>query len=351
MRIGARTIAADQPPYIIAEIGVNHDGSAARAHDLIRAAADAGADAVKFQAFRANLLMSSAARLAAYQRKAGATDPVEMLSRLELRTPDLPRLIDAAHECGMHAIVTVFSLELVDEVGSLDWDAFKIASPDIINRPLIDALGGVGRPLIVSTGAADAMEVRRAIEWLEPGAPFALMQCVSSYPTSDHEASLGAIEALREMTDAPIGYSDHTTLVDTGALAVCAGAWLLEKHLTYDRNAAGPDHAASLDSAKFGEYVGLARRAHRILGDRAKHPLPSERDVRCVSRQSVVARRVIRTGETIRRDDLTIKRPGTGVEPWRIDELIGGRAARTIAADMPLTPEDVRPPVEAAARR
>jgi N,N'-diacetyllegionaminate synthase len=351
MRIGARTIATDQPPYVIAEIGVNHDGSAARAGDLIRAAALAGADAVKFQAFRAGLLMSSAARLAVYQQEAGAVDPIEMLSRLELGTPDLARLIETAHDCGMHAIVTIFSLELVDEVGALDWDAFKIASPDIINRPLIDAVGDLGHPLIISTGAADVMEVHRAIDWLEPGAPFALMQCVSSYPTSDHDAALGAIESMRDLTEAPIGYSDHTTSVDTGALAVCAGAWLLEKHLTHDRSAAGPDHAASLDPVQFGDYVRLARRAHRMLGDRTKRPLASERDVRCVSRQSVVSRRPIHAGDMIRRDDLTIKRPGTGVEPWRINDLIGGRAARTIAADMPLMPEDVHPVAEAAVLR
>lgn len=351
MRIGSREIGHRQPPYVIAEIGVNHDGSIDRAIELADAARRAGADAVKFQCFRADLLLSRAARLAAYQREAGAADPFEMLRSLELSIDDLIEAARRAQSIGLHAIVTVFSVELVGPASRFAWDAYKTASPDIINRPLLDALLAARGPLILSTGAADVDEVERAIDWIDSRAPFALMQCVSAYPTPDGSASLGGIGALRELTAAPVGYSDHTPGADTGAMAVCAGACLLEKHLTYDRGARGPDHAASLDPDQFAEYIRLARRAWDMIGPIEKRILPVERDVRGVSRQSLVVTRAIRRGERVARADLTVKRPGGGIEPWRIDEVAGRAAARDLDPDMPLLPGDLVEAPEPAASR
>ncbi len=364
--IAGRPVGRDAVVYIIAEIGVNHDGSPQRALELVDAASDAGADAIKLQLFRADLLMSGASRLAAYQQAAGERDPLAMLRRLELPLEAMARVVERAHSKGLHAIVTPFSLPLIAEAQRLPWDAYKTASPDIIHHPLLEALAATGKPMIVSTGAATIEEVERAVAWLAPAkGRVALLQCVSSYPCEPQNASIAGMAALAGLAGftGPIGYSDHTPSVDTGAIAVnCPGvpAQILEKHLTYSKSAQGPDHAASLDPAEFRQYVTLARdesqmlvwmggrtvRAGSVLHDARLGPpqkrvLPCEQDVRRVSRQSIVSARAIVPGERLTREHLTIKRPGTGIEPFRVDEVIGRTAARAIEADVPITPEDL----------
>ncbi len=343
MRIGTRNIGRVFDPYVIAEIGVNHDGSVERALELVDAAAGAGADAVKLQLFRGDLLMSKEARLAAYQRAAGEADPLEMLRRLELSVDQMSPIVDRAHERGVHAVVSVFSVELVREAERLAWDAYKTASPDVINRPLLEALAATNRPLIVSTGTATLDEVERAVRWLPSIFDrLALLQCVSSYPTPVDRAALGGIVALREISPGPVGYSDHTALVETGGLAVAAGASILEKHLTYSRAAAGPDHAASLEPAEFAQYVSGARRSHSMAGPEKKIVLDVEREVRDVSRQSLVAARDLGVGHRIVRGDLTVKRPGTGIEPWRMGEIVGRIVGRPVERDSLVREEDLR---------
>jgi N,N'-diacetyllegionaminate synthase len=390
MQIGKRQIGPEAPVYVIAELGVNHDGSGARLVELVEAAAEAGADAVKFQLFRAELLMGLAARLAGYQAAAGERDPLGMLRRLELSAEAMGPAVRRARELGVHAIATVFSVELVDEAESLDLDAYKTASPDIVHRPLLKRLAGTGRPLIVSTGASTLEEVARAVGWLQavphgelphpenmkvacsagslerpPHRLFrtargrlALLQCVSCYPTRAEDAAIGGMVALAKIPgfEGPVGYSDHTVEVDTGAAAARLGACILEKHMTWCRSASGPDHGASLEPAEFRAYASLARdeSVMRVwMGERApaehdrrwgafeKHVLECERDVRRVSRQSVTAVRDLPAGHVLTREDMTFKRPGTGVEPWRLDEMLGRRLARSVSADMPLTDEDV----------
>lgn len=342
MRIGTRHIGHGLEPYIIAEIGVNHDGSVERAVALVESAADAGADAVKLQLFRAELLLSRASRLAGYQKEAGERDPVEMLRRLELPGGGMRAVVDRARARRVHAIVTVFSLELVPEAERVGFDAYKAASPDIVNRPLIDAMLGTGRPLILSTGAATEKEVARAIGWVgAAGERAAVLQCVSSYPTPAEQAALAGIGALRDLVHVPVGYSDHTASEETGALAVAAGACILEKHLTYDRGAAGPDHAASLDPAQFARYVSQARRAAVMVGREGKRVLDIERDVRTVSRQSLVTTRALPAGHRIGEGDLAVKRPGTGIEPWRLTEIVGQTTARAVESDTPLLEDDL----------
>jgi N,N'-diacetyllegionaminate synthase len=358
MRIGNRQVGGGAPVYIIAEIGVNHDGSPQRAMELVELAADAGADAVKFQLFRTDLLMSRAAKLAAYQRAAGESDPLAMLRRLELGTPELARLAARARALGLHAIITVFSLALASEAALAGWDACKTASPDIVHRPLLDALAATGRPLIVSTGASRLEEVQRAAGWLRGRAEVAMLQCVSCYPTPREHAAIRAMEALRAALPdgTPVGYSDHTPDVDTGAIAAAYGAQILEKHFTYSRRAPGPDHAASLEPAEFRAYAALARDESAMrgwagaalplpddprLGPPSKRVLDCELDVRRVSRQSIIAARALPAGHILAPEDLTIKRPGVGIEPWRLEELPGRALRRDVAADTPLVPEDV----------
>lgn len=379
MQIGNTHIGLDHPPYIIAEIGVNHDGDVERALSLTDAAAEAGADAVKLQFFETDRLMSKAAKLAAYQKNAGETDPIAMLRRLELSIDEMARVVDRAHERGIHAIVTVFSTELVEVAETLAWDAYKTASPDIVNLPLLEALEATGRPMIVSTGASTLDEVVRAVGWLNSARDrLALLQCVSSYPAP--EAALGGIRAIADATGLPTGYSDHTHGTHRAAWrAVGAGALMLEKHITYDTRASGPDHAASItpdlmrayvEQARLGvevrscvdscmkssqptDHAELAERfalspsvageARKWLGSIAveKRVLDCERDVREVSRQSVVTTRDIDPGETITRDMLTIKRPGTGILAYRLDEVVGSVAKRGIEADVPVVEDDI----------
>lgn len=342
MKIGDRQIGPGHSPYIIAEIGVNHDGSAERAIELVGSAAQAGADAIKLQLFETDRLMGGAARLAAYQKDAGESDPLAMLRRLELGVEQMREIVRRAHGAGVHAIVTVFSTELVEPARALGWDAFKSASPDIVHRPLLTAMARSGLPLIVSTGAATLDEVMRGVGWLsDHRSRLALLQCVSSYPTPDASAALGGIASIAQATGLPTGYSDHTASTDTGALAVAAGACILEKHLTYDRHAAGPDHSASLEPAGFAEYVRLARRARIMLGRGGKQVLPIERDVRDVSRQSLTTTRALGAGHTLGAGDLTVKRPGGGIEPWRLDEVVGRTLARALDADATLAEEDL----------
>lgn len=350
MRIGSREIGPGHPVYVIAEIGVNHDGDPARALQLVDAAADAGADAIKMQFFEADRLMSRAAKLAAYQAAAGEHDPIDMLRRLELSLDDMARVVERAHQRGIHAIVSVFSVEHVEPVARLPWDALKSASPDIINRPLLDALAATGRPLIVSTGAATIAEVLRAAEWLAPAHELlAILQCVSAYPTPSEHAALEGIDAIaHELSATPIaiGYSDHTESIDTAAHAARHGATILEKHLTHSRAAAGPDHAASLEPTDLADYTRHAKAAardKRAPDSRAvKAVLAIEQDVRAASRQSLVTTRHLSPARVIARDDLTIKRPGTGIPPFRLDEIIGQRPARSVEADVPLTDADLR---------
>lgn len=386
MRIGEQEIGPGHAPYVIAEIGVNHDGEVERALKLTDAAADAGADAVKLQLFETDRLMSKAAKLAAYQKNAGETDPLAMLRRLELSIDDMAKVVHRAHARGIHAIVTVFSVELVEVAERLEWDAYKSASPDIINKPLLEAMAATGKPLIVSTGASELNEVTRAAGWLEGIRDrLAFLQCVSSYPASEN--ALGGIRAIAEATQLPTGYSDHTLGYQAATIAVSFGACILEKHITDDRHRPGPDHAASLLDHLFHNYVEHANSGTRMqeyvnkaiadgindwprdlegkirvkkyatdemqphpgwtgiynvhVSDFAKRVLDCERDVREVSRQSLVSTRALRAGDVLTREMLTIKRPGTGIPPFMIDEMIGRRVVRDVEMDVPIVREDV----------
>jgi N-acetylneuraminate synthase/N,N'-diacetyllegionaminate synthase len=341
MYIASRPIDRSHPPYVIAELGVNHDGSVHRALELVDAAHFAKADAVKLQFFKTDLLMSSAAKLASYQAAAGESDPISMLRRLEFSTQNMAPVVNRAHELGMHAIVTVFSDSLVREAMTLSWDAFKTASPDITHKPLLDALVASGLPLIISTGAANLDEVARAMGWLAPARErTAVLQCVSSYPTGVQHAALAGIADIARLAPGPVGYSDHTSLLETGAMAVAAGACVLEKHLTYDNHAKGPDHAASLTGVNLAIYIRLARQAHAMMGE-GKAVQSIEHDVRRVSRQSITTTRPLPVGHVLTAADLTIKRPGTGLEPSRLESTLGRRLARAIEADVPVVEEDL----------
>lgn len=332
--VGNRVIGFDQPVFVVAEIGVNHDGSLKRAAELVQHAAEAGADAVKFQVFRAATLMHATASFASYQiDRVPETDPAAMLHRYELTAEELRKLTSLARRLGLVPLATPFSPADVQLIDALDLPAIKIASPDVVNRPLLECAAATGRPLFVSTGAATLDEIDAASGWLRAvNATFALLHCVSSYPVPTTQANLCWIAELAARYAVPAGYSDHTTELLTGACATSAGAVIIEKHLTYDRAAEGPDHAASTEPAAFADFVRLIRAAQRMRGRRGKHLLDIEQDVRTASRQSLVSARDLSPGQRIESQDLMIQRPGIGIEAARVSDAVGKRAARAIAA-------------------
>lgn len=340
VRIGGQVVGSEATVYIIAELGVNHDGSLERALELTRAAAEAGASAVKLQLFDARMLLSGEAELAAYQEQT-ADSPLELLQALQLSVDEMVKVRELAHELEMGFIVTPFSLELVPELKRLKPDAVKIASPDSVNLPLVEAVAGLGKPVIVSLGTTEERDlpVLKRMQEVCAEVPLVLMECVSSYPVPEGGSAIGSIPRIAAEFGVPVGYSDHTTSVYTGMLAVAAGACMVEKHLTYDKEAEGPDHAASFDPTEFAEYVdliGLAE-SERLGGDDAE----LEADVRRVSRQSVCAVRDLRAGEVVRREDVTVKRPGTGIPAARLGEVVGKKLTRDVKANYLLHEGDV----------
>lgn len=336
IQIASRKLGRRYPTMVVAEIGVNHDGSLAQALQLVREARKAGADAVKLQLFSAERLMHRReASFAAYQASLSCEvdSPLAMLQRYELRPLEVAALVEAIRAAGMIPLATPFSLSDVATIESLDLPAVKIASPDLVNRPLLERAASLRVPLLISTGGASMDEVAQAVGWLrQSDARFALLHCVSAYPVPEDQAHLAWIADLAQRFNVPVGYSDHTTNPLAGALAAAGGACIVEKHLTYDRSAAGPDHAASADPQQFAEYVKAIRLVDRLAGQPGKRVLPIERDVRRVSRQSVVLCRDLNEGERISENDVTIQRPGTGIPAAQITVLVGKRVGRPLRA-------------------
>ena len=326
---------------IVAEVGVNHDGRLDRGIELIRAAADAGADAVKLQWFHPDRLLSKQALLAEYQ--AGkAEDARGLLKKLALDLDMLHRFADTTREVGLRLVVTPFSPADVQELAGLEIDAVKIASPDAVNTPLLEAVATLNKPILISTGTCELDELAPAADLITKHRPGGcLLQCVSSYPTPTNDASLGGMADIRQRYQLPVGYSDHTQDITTGALAVAAGAAVIEKHLTHDRGAPGPDHAASADPKQFADYVRLVRPAQAMLGPSRKQVQPVEADVRLVSRQSVCLTRDLPAGHQLKSEDLTVMRPGTGIPACELKNLIGQTLKHKVHARSLLNPDDL----------
>lgn len=322
------------PAFIIAEIGVNHDGSAQKAIELARIAANCGASAVKLQIFRAASLMHSSAVMAEYQKDGTReSNAADMLRKYELSNEDLRKVVKSIRDLGLIPLATPFSPADVEVIETLRLPAIKIASPDLVNRPLLARAARADRPLLLSTGAADIGEIETSVRWLkEWKLQFALLHCISAYPTPAAHANLAWISELSAIFDVPIGYSDHTTEIITGGMAVAAGACVVERHLTYDRSARGPDHSASSDPTQFERYVKLIREAEPLRGTPGKRVLEIEQDVRTASRQSLVARRTIRAGEVVCEEDLTVQRPGTGISAADFQQVVGQKVLKAIAA-------------------
>lgn len=324
---------------IIAEAGVNHNGDIEIARRLIDAAAEAGADIVKFQTFSADRLVGADAPLAEYQARnlAGATSQHAMLKRLELSTDDHRALIAHADGRGIDFLSTGFDIESVDLLQVLGARWIKVPSGEITNLPYLRHVGGLGKLLLLSTGMATLGEVEEALGALERAgalhADITLLHCTTEYPAPMAEVNLAAMRTLREAFGVSVGYSDHTEGIEVAIAAVALGATVIEKHVTLDRSLPGPDHKASLEPAELKAMVAAIRNVELAMGDGVKRATASEWKNREVARKSIVASRPIRAGEAFSGDNLTVRRPGTGVSPMRWDEVIGRSAPRDFVAD------------------
>jgi N,N'-diacetyllegionaminate synthase len=344
-RVGGRPVGPGNPTYVIAEVGVNHDGSVADALRLVDVAADAVADAVKFQTFDPAALVSEAAPLANYQaERSAAASQLEMLEALVLPPAELRQIQERCAERGIAFLSTPFDELSARTLLDLDVPAFKVGSGDLTNLPLLTALARAGLPMIVSTGMATMDEVADAVRAIQDAGdpPIALLHCVSSYPTPPDRANLRAMDALASaFPDAVIGYSDHCLGLEVSLAAVARGAAVLERHITLDRTRSGPDHALSLEPDELAALVAGVRTVESSLGDGDKRPVDVELNTRDVARRSLVAARDLPEGHVLRELDIAIKRPGGGLPPGDAAKVIGATLRRAIGHDEPLRQDDL----------
>ncbi|MDD1668758.1 MAG: N-acetylneuraminate synthase [Methanomicrobiales archaeon] len=337
VRIGERWIGEGEPVFIIAEAGVNHNGDPGMAERLVAAAAEAGADAIKFQSFTTDDLVTGTAAKAAYQRTGAGEETTQhgMLRHLELPKEALPRLFRSAADHGLVFLSSPFDERAVDELEGVGVPAYKIASGELTNTPLLEAMARKGKPAILSTGMAELEEIGEAIRTLREGglSGIILLHCVSMYPAPLAGVNFRVIPALRAAFGLPVGYSDHTLGIIAPPVAVALGACLIEKHLTLDRDLPGPDHRMSLEPREFGEMVRAIRDVESGLGTGVKEIAGGEAELRGLVRRSIVATRPIPAGATLTRAMLTTKRPGTGIPPGSLGSLVGRKARRSIAKD------------------
>lgn len=324
---------------IIAEAGVNHNGDISLAKRLIDVAAEAGADLVKFQTFRADAQVTRVAEKAEYQIKAtdNTTSQHEMLRRLELSIDMHKELIAHCAMRGIGFLSTGFDTESIDLLRSLGLNLFKIPSGEITNLPYLRHIGRLGGDIILSTGMSTLGEIEAAIDVLEragtPRNKMTILHCTTEYPTPMNEVNLEAMRSIHASFAVAVGYSDHTTGIEVAIAAVAMGALVIEKHFTLDREMPGPDHKASLEPNELKAMVAAIRNIEIALGDGVKRLTPSESSNKPVARKSLVAMRRIKAGDVFSEQNITAKRPGTGISPMRWDEVVGRVASRDFAEE------------------
>jgi len=335
MNIGSRRIGSGEPIFVIAEAGVNHNGSLSMALDMVKAAARAGADAVKFQTFSAEALAAPGAPKADYQHAGdAAADQFEMLKALELNAQAHRELVGACADAGLIFLSTPFDEASADMLHDLGAPAFKVSSGDLTNLDLLRHVASKGRPMIVSTGMGTLAETEAAVQAVRDAGclDLALLHCVSNYPADPADANLRAMSTLGQAFGAPVGWSDHTLgfAVSWGAAAM--GAQIIEKHFTLDPSLPGPDQKLSLSPDALTAFVEGIRTVESALGDGRKRPTPAEIEMARFARRSLVARIDIPAGAVIDASMLAVRRPGTGLAPSARVWVLGRKAARDIAA-------------------
>lgn len=322
--------------YIIAEAGVNHNGSINLACKLVDAAKVAGVDCIKFQTFKSENLVSHTAQKAEYQKHTtGEGSQVDMLKKLELSYDEFLALKEYCDKVGICFLSTPFDFESIDFLNSIDMPFWKIPSGEVTNYPYLVALAKTGKPVVMSTGMCSLDEIKEAIDVLKNYGTkdIKLLHCNTEYPTPFEDVNLKAMQTMRDAFELEVGYSDHTKGIEVPIAAVALGATVIEKHFTLDRNMDGPDHKASLEPNELKLMVDSIRNIEKALGNRDKNPSQSEKKNIVVARKSIVAKKNIKYGDILTDQNITVKRPGTGISPMKWNDVIGTRAIRDFEED------------------
>ena len=316
--------ASNGHTFIIAEIGVNHNGSVELAKKMIKSASECGVDAVKFQTFDSEELVTENAKTASYQEKNTNEDSqLEMLKKLELTFDDFKELKSFASKNNVTFISSPFDFKSVDLLERLDVPFYKLGSGELTNFELIDYVQKTGKPLVISTGMATLEEIRETYDFIENKDNLVILHCITGYPTAFEEANLNFIKTLQNEFDVPIGFSDHSEGIELPIAAVALGACVVEKHFTLDKEMEGPDHKASLNPEEFKAMVDAIRNVEVAMGDGVRKFSENEKEIKNVARKSVVLNEDITKGTVLKREMLSIKRPGTGIAPKHIDDIVG----------------------------
>lgn len=324
---------------IIAEAGANHNGSLDLAYKLVDVAVEAKVDMVKFQTGKAEKVISKYAPKAEYQEKTTgkSESQLEMCKKLDLNYQEHLQLIDYCRQNRIKFLSSPFDLDSIEMLEKLGVDIFKIPSGEITNLPYLRKIGSLNKAIIMSTGMADLSEVKVALNILIHSGTskekITILHCNTEYPTPFEDVNLRAMLTILDELGVKVGYSDHTLGIEVPVAAVAMGAEVIEKHFTLDRNMEGPDHKASLEPDELKAMVRAIRNIEKALGGGIKHPSPSELKNRFIARKSIVAAREIKKGETFMEENITAKRPGTGISPMRWDEVIGQKAIRDFPVD------------------
>lgn len=326
--------------FVIAEAGVNHNGSLERAKNMVKVAAKAGVDAIKFQTFRAETLVTKDAIKADYQIKASGQSETQfdMLKKLELSFESYLELLESCRLNQIEFLSTAFDLTTIDLLVTMGLKKWKIPSGEITNLPFLRKIASLGQEIIMSTGISDLGEIQDALmvfmtSGISPD-KITVLHCNTEYPTPMQDVNLKAMQTIKSaFPGVHVGYSDHTEGIEVPIAAVAMGATIIEKHFTLDKNLPGPDHKASLEPDELTAMVRAIRNIEKALGDGIKKPSPSELKNRYVARKSIVAAKDIRKGETFTEENLTVKRPGTGISPMRWDEVLGQIAQKDYEKD------------------
>ncbi|MBF0231444.1 MAG: N-acetylneuraminate synthase [Desulfamplus sp.] len=326
--------------YIIAEAGVNHNGDLTLAKQLIEVASEAGANAVKFQTFQAEKLVTRLAEKADYQKQVTSAQEsqFEMIKKLELNVEAHHELMKYCRQCSIQFLSTPFDLESIDLLAGLQLPLFKIPSGEITNLPYLRHIAQYKNSVIMSTGMASLGEVEEALSVLENGGidrkQITILHCSTEYPTPMEDVNLKAMQTIASaFPGVQVGYSDHTLGIEVSVAAVAMGASVIEKHFTLDKTMEGPDHKASLEPGELKAMVKAIRNIETAMGSGIKAPTPSELKNKSVVRKSIIALKSIKKDETLTEENIGVKRPGTGINPMRWNEIIGSKAKRSFIKD------------------
>lgn len=334
--------ADSSKPLIIAEAGVNHNGCLKRAIEMVHAAKEAGADYIKFQYFNTNTLVASGAQTAAYQaRNTGETDQSALLKTLEIDASGFEKIATACSEKRIGFLATAFEVSTVDYLVQLGMERIKVASGELTNVEALERFAKMGKPIFLSTGMASLSEVDEAVRILQRNGAreITLLQCTSLYPAPFETLNLRAMITMRDSLKLPVGFSDHSIGDHAALAAVALGASVIEKHFTLDRNLPGPDHAASLEPSELRAMIKRLHDIYSALGSGIKEPAEAERETAQLVRRSWHTRRALDAGTVLTSDDVTLKRPASGLAP--VHSPIGLKLRHSLTADVPVRGDDL----------